>query len=88
MNFEDSDEWDADWDAADSEYDEDDMEDDTQPCPYCHAEIYDDAQRCPVCEQYLTDVGRQQGVGQPLWVKITVLLLLALFAFWALAPLL
>lgn len=74
-------------DDDDDDYWDSDDEGETRPCPYCKAEIYEDVPQCPACEQYLTDFGQNSSTSQPLWVKLTVVLLLALFAYWALAPL-
>jgi hypothetical protein len=74
-----------DWEEQDDGWSEDsddegspdsDYDDDTVECPACGGEIYDDAEQCPQCGEYLTEADRL-GRGKPLWVVVTVAVVLA-----------
>jgi len=55
---------------------------DTLPCPLCGREIFDDAEQCPQCGQYIGG-SDQPGTGRPLWVVVTVLVVLgAILLTW------
>lgn len=66
---------------------ETDEETETVTCNNCGADVYADADRCPACGHYLLD-DESASTSQPKWVILTVGILLTLFAYWVLAPLL
>ena len=65
----------------------DDDGDTTIVCPHCDALTYDDAEQCSNCGEYLSreDAPRQR---QPLWITVTLILLLIAFVLtiFAYAP--
>jgi endogenous inhibitor of DNA gyrase (YacG/DUF329 family) len=72
---------DDDWDDGDDLADDDDGDGDhTIPCPACGEPIFEDSPRCPACGDYVT-----AGTGtasRPAWVVLTVIVCLALAAWW------
>jgi len=73
-----------DWDDADDFPDDsDDGDDTTIPCPACGEPMFEDSPRCPACGEYVT-AGAATGP-RPVWVVLTVLVCLALAAWWIFA---
>jgi len=72
---------DDDWDDPEDIPDEDD-DDPTIPCPACGQPIFEDSPRCPACGEYLTT--GVAATSRPPWVVLTVLVCLALAAWWIL----
>lgn len=73
---------DDDWDDSDDLLDEHDEEDDdtTTPCPACGEPMFEDSPRCPACGEY---VAAAAAAGpRPVWVVLTVVVCLALAAWW------
>jgi hypothetical protein len=70
-----NDDWDAE-EESDATHDGDSDDGDTMPCPHCRREIYDDSERCPHCGEYLGG-SDEPGTGKPLWVVVTVIVVLA-----------
>jgi uncharacterized protein (DUF983 family) len=72
---------DDDWDDADDLPDDsDDGDDTTIPCPACGEPIFEDSPRCPACGEYVI-AGAAAGP-RPAWVVLTVIICLALAAWW------
>jgi predicted nucleic acid-binding Zn ribbon protein len=75
------------WEEDEGGTDEGDGIADTIACPYCQEDIYEDSQRCPHCENYISgEVSKR--TSHPSWVVITAWILVAVFLYFALAPLL
>jgi hypothetical protein len=70
---------DDDWDDPD-EFPDDEDDDGTIPCPVCGEPMFEDSPRCPACGEYVT-AGSAAGP-RPAWVVLTVILCLALAAWW------
>lgn len=75
---------DDDWDDADEVLDDENQT--TIPCPACGAAMFDDSPRCPACGDYVT-AGSAAGP-RPAWVVLTVIVCLALAAWWIVGGLL
>jgi len=65
-----------DWEEP--EPDEEDDGDDEYVCPRCGADVYEDCECCPHCGDYITPRSRSALSGQSVWIKIVVLVLVAL----------
>ena len=63
------------WNDASDPYGDD--TDPTTPCPWCGAEIYYESPRCPECGQY-ADGSDAPRTKKPLWIIVTVIILLVL----------
>jgi uncharacterized protein (DUF983 family) len=73
-----------DWDDADDFPDDsDDGHDTTIPCPACGEPMFEDSPRCPACGEYVT--AEAASGPKPAWVVLTVLVCLALAAWWIFA---
>ena len=78
------------WDSPEDDYDDsfdddpdgmlDDEDDTTIPCPACGEAMFDDSPRCPHCGVYVVADGGSSSL--PNWVVLTVLVCLALAAWW------
>ena len=70
---------DEDW-CDDEAPDED--EEDSAACPECGEPVPEISDRCPACGYWLSDADRRgmwSGESKPLWIRITVVVLLAAF---------
>lgn len=80
-------EWERhDYDQDDDIDDEDDSsadDDDLLPCPHCGAAIYEQSEKCPKCGEYVDPDAADRG-SKPIWIVMTLLMLIAVFLFYAL----
>ena len=70
-------------DQPDDDWEPDEDDDETAPCPHCGASVYHDAEQCPRCGESLSREDAPSAA-KPLWIVLTVLVLLGLFAIAAL----
>jgi len=78
------DDWDDERPLAEWEYPEGEDSDaidetPTRECPKCGCDVYDDAEQCPLCGEYFTRESAAETSSFPLWVRVTALLILAVF---------
>lgn len=90
-SWDDDDADDRDWERRDYDADDDDIDeeedsyaaddDDLLPCPHCGAAIYEQSEKCPKCGEYVDPDAQHR---KPLWIVLTLLLLIAVFMLYAL----
>ena len=89
-SWDDDDADDRDWERHDYDQDDDVDEvedsygsddDDLLPCPHCGAAIYEQSEKCPKCGEYVDPDAQHR---KPLWIVLTLLVLIAVFTLYAL----